>query len=58
MHLGELERIIGDLDAAGQREAAERLRTYRGLHAHELQLALDELADVRADLEQEARRQQ
>ena len=55
MHARELEGIIGELEATGQREAAERVRAYRDLHAQEIQLVLDELADVRADMEREAK---
>jgi hypothetical protein len=54
MHAGELEGIIGELEATGQRAAAERVRAYRDLHGQEVRLVLDELADVRADLERES----
>ena len=56
MHTGELEGIMGALEATGQSEAAERVREYRDLHAQEVQLVLDELADVRTDIEREAQR--
>jgi hypothetical protein len=55
LHAAELEGIVGELEAAGQTELATRLRTYRALHTQEAGLILDELVDVRAELEQEIR---
>jgi len=51
MHAAELDGIAAELDAAGQTELAARLRIYRDLHTQEAGLILDELADVRADLD-------
>ncbi len=50
LHEGELDEIVGQLESAGQVDLAERLRTYRVLHAQETGLILDELDDIRADL--------
>ena len=55
LHASELDGVAGELEAAGHGELAARLRAYRDLHAQEAGLILDELADVRADLEREAR---
>ena len=55
LHASELEGVAGELEAAGNAELAARVRTYRDLHSQEAELILDELADVRADLEREAR---
>ena len=51
MHAAELDGIAVELDAAGQTELAARLRIYRDLHTQEAGLILDELADVRSDLD-------
>ena len=54
LHAAELDGVAGELEAAGHAELAARLRTYRDLHTQETGLILDELADVRGDLEQQA----
>jgi hypothetical protein len=52
MHAAELEGIARDLEAGGQADLASRLRVFLRLHTQETGLILDELADVRTDLEQ------
>lgn len=53
LHSAELEGAAAELDAAGQAELAARLRIFRDLHAQEASLIVDELADVRAELDRE-----
>jgi hypothetical protein len=55
LHAAELDGVAGELEAAGQAELATRLRAYRDLHTQEAGLILDELVDVQADIEPEAR---
>jgi hypothetical protein len=46
LHGRELEQLAEQLQAAGHRELAERLRVFRGLHADEIGVAIDELEDM------------
>jgi hypothetical protein len=55
LHAAELDGVAGELEAAGQTELATRLRAYRDLHTQEAGRIIDELTDVRAELETEAR---
>jgi hypothetical protein len=54
MHTAELEGVARDLEAAGQADLAARLRVFLGLHTQETGLILDELADVRVELDRSA----
>ncbi len=51
LHGGELDAVIEQLESAGHAEAAARLLAYRELHAQEVALIVDEVAEIRADLE-------
>jgi hypothetical protein len=53
LHASELEGLAAELEAAGQGELAARLRVFQGLHSQEAGLILDELADVRAEMDRE-----
>ena len=55
MHAGELDRLAAEAEAAGLPELAARLRVYRTLHGEESRLVLDELSDIRAEVEADAR---
>jgi hypothetical protein len=55
MHAGELDRLAAEAEAAGLPELAAHLRVYRTLHTEESQLVLDELSDIRAEVEADAR---
>ena len=46
LHARELDALADQLDAAGQPELAARLRTFRGLHAEEVGVAIQELEDM------------
>jgi len=53
LHASELSAFTAELEAAGLTELATRLKTYKDLHAQESRLVLEELADLRAELEPE-----
>jgi hypothetical protein len=55
LHTGELASTADELEAAGQTELAAKLRVFRDLQARELGLILDELADLRTEMETAAR---
>jgi len=48
-----LSAFTAELEAAGLTELATRVNTYKDLHAQESRLVLEELADLRAELEAE-----
>jgi hypothetical protein len=54
LHAAELDGLAAELQAAGQADLAARLQIFLGLHAQEAELILDELADLRGDLDREA----
>ena len=49
LHRAEIEGVLPQLQAAGLTELAARLTTYQELHAGELDMVIDELADLAAD---------
>lgn len=54
LHAGELDQLAREIEAAGLPDLAQRARTFRALHETEAQLVLDELSDLRGDLERQA----
>lgn len=54
LHTVELEQFASQLEASGQPEAADRLRKLCEIQTQEIRYILDELADLRADLERAA----
>jgi hypothetical protein len=50
LHANELEGMAQELDVAGAREIAVRLRAYRDVQRDEAQMVVDELVDIQSDL--------
>jgi type II secretory pathway component HofQ len=51
LHANELDLMAAELEAAGATDVAQRLRDYRDLQRDEAQLVVDELVDLRADMQ-------
>ena len=51
LHASELDAVAAEIEAAGFPALAARLKAFRDLHAQEAALVLEELEDLRAELE-------